>query len=126
MDGTAVVAVGRSSGLLQGRHASQVDEDEAGEKGQAHPNHVDALGRRSKERRQRGQDWDMHGQNDGGGTDNTLNDIVKGGNCSGAAVDDGANSHELLWIAGAPPQLADDPLEEGGQFPQNLQVKKLC
>ena len=43
-DGTAVVAVGRGSGLLQGRHASQVDEDDAGEKGQAEFNHAEALG----------------------------------------------------------------------------------
>ncbi len=43
-DGTAVVAVGRGSGLLQGRHASLVDEDDADEKSQAESNHVEALG----------------------------------------------------------------------------------
>ncbi len=42
-DGTAVVTIGRGSGLLQGRHVSQVDEDDTGKDGEAESYHADAL-----------------------------------------------------------------------------------
>ena len=43
MDGTAVVTIDRSSGLLQGCHVSQVDKDDTGKQDQAESYDADAL-----------------------------------------------------------------------------------
>ncbi len=43
-NGTAVVAVGCGSGLLQGCHVSQVDKGDADKESQAEPDHEEVLG----------------------------------------------------------------------------------